>query len=137
MIVNCTPHELSLYPADTARYNFVSKKLEFPPDDPCPLPSMIVLPQERPARCKVIQRVLHDLLFDDFSLPVIQASYGPVYDMPDPFPGTLYVVSYPVAEALQAQGRTRDVRVPYNLVYYRGRVVGCTALSVLPKFLSK
>lgn len=130
-IVNCTPHILSLYPAEAAKYNFATRRLEFNADDPCPPPFMIIVPQSRPARCKVMQHVLHDLLFDGFSVPIVQASYGPVYNMPEPLPGTLYVVSYAVAAALQVQGRTRDVRVPYNLVYHRGRVVGCTALSVL------
>lgn len=60
-------------------------------------------------------------------IPVTDTQFGQVTDLPDPIPGTVFVVSLLVAQ--RAKGRD-DVFVPAESVRdAQGRIVGCKSLG--------
>lgn len=60
------------------------------------------------ARVATIQKDAGTLVFDGHAFPVVENTYGAVEGLPDPEPGTVYLVSALVLSALEAQGIYRD-----------------------------
>lgn len=119
MIVNCTPHPIDVYPADTPGIVDPAKHH----------PLLTIEPNGLPAR-------LAEVVLDGAGLAprtgaeaaiVVRVEYGHVTGLPSTHPRTWYVVSLPVALALPAR---RDLLVPYRQVRNAaGTVVGCRALA--------
>lgn len=105
-IVNLTPHTVSIVGDDG--------QVDLPPDGP-------------PARCA---EVVHDLGRRPTTaghVQFVEVSYGPVTGLPEPSPGTVYLVSQVVVAALPERV---DLAFPSDLVRDgEGRVVGCRALA--------
>ena len=86
-----------------------------------------------PARC--------DTVTEPFDLPgcpvpVVRQSFGDVHGLPDPAPGTIYIVSMPVAQAV---GRSRDdVFIPGEQIRDEtGRIIGCRSIARLAEARKK
>ena len=60
------------------------------------------------ARVATVQTDAGALIFDGHTFPVVHNTYGEVEGLPDPEPGTIYLVSALVLSALEAQGIYRD-----------------------------
>lgn len=98
-IVNCTPHTLHLPTGD--------------------LEPSGILP-----RCKEWDHSEGEVN----GIPLITRHYGAVYDLPDPQPDTLYIVSLVVRQALP---KRTDLASPGTLVRdAQGNITGCTNLVV-------
>jgi hypothetical protein len=82
-VVNLTPHEINI------------AGVTFPPSGTV-------------ARVATIQKDAGTLVFDGHTFPVVHNTYGEVQGLPDPQPGTVYLVSALVLSALEAQGIYRD-----------------------------
>jgi hypothetical protein len=82
-VINLTPHEIRIGEAT------------FPP-------SGVV------ARVATVQTDAGAVVFDGHTFPVVHNTYGAVEGLPDPEPGTVYLVSTLVLSALEAQGIYRD-----------------------------
>jgi len=82
-VVNLTPHEIRI------------GEIAFPPS------GMV-------ARVATVQTDAGALIFDGHTFPVVHNTYGEVEGLPDPEPGTIYLVSALVLSALEAQGIYRD-----------------------------
>jgi hypothetical protein len=62
--------------------------------------------------------------------PLSKIEFGECEDMPEPQPGTAYVVSQITANALKAQGRTDDVYIVDGAVRDEsGRIIGCEGFA--------
>jgi hypothetical protein len=105
---NRTPHTIHILGNDQA--------LEITPDGPA---ARLTLAPDRPDGT---------LTVDGVAVPLIRTSATTtVVDLPDPEPGTLYVVARPVAEALPER---HDLAYPHLTVRDdRGVVTGCRALG--------
>ncbi|MFY1673956.1 hypothetical protein ACN27G_29055 [Plantactinospora sp. WMMB334] len=120
MIVNLTPHPLNIYPYDT-------------PDHICSgdvLPIRVLPPsvQHQPARLG--SQVIGEERIDD-AIPVMRVAFGPgngrFSDLPDPVPGTWYVVSLVVGFAAAHRD---DLLVLHQYVRdMDGRIIGSRALA--------
>ena len=111
MIVNLTPHRLNVKAHDGQTVRVIE------PDGRVPRVDM----QAQPDGETEIDGVYAD---------VFHLTVGEVTGLPDPAPGTLYVVSGLVASALK--GVRDDLLTPYKLVRDdAGRIIGCQAFSRL------
>jgi hypothetical protein len=87
-IVNLTPHEVNIN-------------------------GLAVPPSGTVARVATVQTEAGTLVFSETTIPVVHNTYGAVEGLPDPEPGTVYLVSALVLSALEAQGIYRgDVFAP-------------------------
>jgi len=82
-VVNLTPHEINV------------AGVVFPPSGTV-------------ARVATVQKDAGALVFDGHTFPVVHNTYGEVEGLPDPEPGTVYLVSALVLSALETQGIYRD-----------------------------
>lgn len=83
-------------------------------------------PGTRP-RIDDVREVTEPVLVEGVPVPTVRVVGGPAVDLPEPEPGTLFVVSRVIAEA--CPDRT-DLLVPDDLVRDgTGRVVGCRSLA--------
>lgn len=125
-LVNLMPHSLHLYNKDPATGAAEEKPyLAIPPTGTIP----------RLSESKQVAQV--DVIHPETGLvvPVTTCSiaFGAVENMPEPVPGTIYVVSMLVKDALKAQGRT-DVMSPASgpgdaVRNPAGQIVGACALA--------
>ena len=108
-IVNLTPHELNLMPKG--------------PDGP-----VITIPRSGiVARCTVDRVQVTNVTVDGISVPVNQTQFGEVFDLPDPQPDTIFVVSALVAQAVPER---QDVFIVDDAVRdEQGRIIGARALA--------
>ncbi len=105
MLANYTPHATLTYRPDSAE--------------------TIVLPQLGNARCQ--EEYIPAGTFDDGDLPVTLMRYGQVTGLPDPQPGTVYVVSQLVVNALPERV---DLAFPAGLVRDdEGTIIGFRYLA--------
>jgi hypothetical protein len=115
-LVNLTPHEVVVYDASG---NLVLK----------------VPPSGRVARVTTKEEPVGDIN----GIPIFKTTYGDVENLPDPEPGTVYIVSLLVLQALQAHGIQRSDVVapntaptPHGAVRdAQGRIVGVRSFVVL------
>lgn len=106
-IINLTPHKINLMPEG-------GLVVTIPP-------SGIV------ARCTVDRVQVNTVAVDGITVPVNQTRFGEVFDLPDPQPDTIYIVSTLVAQAVPGR---RDVFVVDDAVRDdQGRVIGARALA--------
>ena len=118
MIINCTPHSIDVYPADTPGVV-----------DARHVPLLSLPPSGEVAR-------LDEVVLDDVCLAprtgaeavvVTRVEYGHAVGLPDVAPKTWYLVSLPLALALPGR---RDLLVSYRQVRNAaGTVVGCRGLA--------
>ena len=108
-IVNLTPHALNLMPQG--------------PDGPV----VTIPPSGQVARCVVSRVQVDTVTADGIIVPVNQTRFGEVFDLPDPQPDTIYVVS---ALAAQAVPDRQDVFIVDDTVRDdQGRIIGAKALA--------
>jgi hypothetical protein len=113
VIVNLTPHSITVC-------------------DENDKPLLILPPSGKAARVSVkyVQCGTLALTCPRKGIPVYQAEYGSVVDMPDPELDTAYVVSGMTAVALAGSGRT-DIFVPGDLIRDEtGNPIGCRGFRV-------
>jgi len=107
--VNLTPHALNLMPAGPTG------------------PVVTIPPSGLVARCTVDRVQVDTVTVDGISVPVNQTRFGEVFDLPDPQPDTIFVVSALVAQAVPDR---EDVFFPDDIVRdANGNVIGCRALG--------
>jgi hypothetical protein len=110
-LVNLTPHALNLMPAGPTG------------------PVVTIPPSGLVARCAVDRVQVGTVTVDGISVPVNQARFGAVSDLPDPQPDTIYVVSALVAQAVPDR---QDVFIVDDAVRdEQGRIIGCRTLAYI------
>lgn len=103
MLLNYTPHAINIKVDGVEKFTIESSGV---------------------ARCAQTNELVGDVL----GIPVYQCRFGEVTGLPAPQPGTAYIVSRIVAEALK--GTRDDIFVPGPMVRGEdGRPVGCEGLS--------
>jgi len=108
-IVNLTPHALKLMPAGPTG------------------PVVTVSPSGQVARCATSRVQVDAVTADGIVIPVNRTQFGEVTGLPDPQPGTIYIVSALVAQAVPER---EDVFVVDDTVRDdQGRIIGCRALA--------
>jgi len=108
-IVNLTPHALNLMPAG-------------------PTGTVVTIPPSGlVARCAVDRVQVDTVTVDGISVPVNQTRFGEVFNLPDPQPDTIFVVSALVAQAVPDR---QDVFIVDDAVRDdQGRIIGARALA--------
>lgn len=108
-LVNLTPHVLSFMPQG--------------PDGPV----VTIPPSGIVARCATSRVQVDAVSLDGMTIPVNKTEFGDVTGLPDPQPGTIYIVSALVA---QAQPARQDVFIVDDAVRdEQGRIIGARALA--------
>jgi len=108
-IVNLTPHALNLMPEG--------------PDGP----TVTIPPSGQVARCFTTRVQVDTITLDGISVPVNQTRFWEVFDLPDPQPDTIYIVSAVVAQAVPNRP---DVFIVDDAVRdEQGRIIGARALA--------
>ena len=108
-IVNLTPHALTFVAGDEI---------------------VASIPSSGQARCAQSRQQIGTVDLAGHAIPVNRTQFGAVSGLPEPEPGTIYVVSVVVASALA--GSRDDVYVTDDAVRDAdGRVIGCRALARL------
>lgn len=103
MLVNLTPHAVVLIRPDGRSLPFLSKGQ---------------------ARCRAVAVPDGDV----YGIPAFRVTYGDVTNLPDPVPGTWYIVSAMVAQAVAPH--RPDVLVPHDIVRdVQGNIIGCRGLA--------
>jgi hypothetical protein len=106
-VVNLCPHEIELRVGE----------------------AVVTIPSSGLARCAEEREELGLGAVGDTFVPLVRCRYGEVTGLPEPRPGTLFVVSHLVAQQLPQR---RDLVVPDRLVRdERGVVVAAQALAHL------
>ena len=107
-IVNLTPHALNLMPEG--------------PDGPM----VTIPPSGQVARCAVDWVQVNTVTVDGITVPVNQTRFW-IFDLPDPQPDTIFVVSMLVAQAVPER---LDVFIVDDTVRDdQGRIIGARALA--------
>lgn len=105
-LINLTPHEINIYDAEGERL-------------------LVSLPSKGEARCEVVRELSHHGMF---GVPEFATAYGKVEGLPREVPGTTYVVSLLVRQALPHR---LDLASPGELIRDdRGKPVGCKGLDI-------
>jgi hypothetical protein len=105
-LINLTPHEITIVREDN--------KIVLPPSGTI-------------ARVATTRRVVATIEVHGMTIPVHRVEFGQVENLPEPQPGTWYIVSAIVAQA--APGRD-DLVIPDDAVRdEQGRIVGARALA--------
>lgn len=109
MIVNLTPHALNIMPEG--------------PEGP----TVTIPPSGIVARCATSRVQVDTVTVDGIAVPVNRTQFGAVTGLPDPQPGTIYIVSAVVAQAVPERP---DVFIVDDSVRDEsGRIIGCRALA--------
>jgi len=108
-IVNLTPHALNLMPAGPTG------------------PVVTIPPSGQVARCFTTRVQVDTITVNGISVPVNQTRFWEVFDLPDPQPDTIYIVS---AVGARAVPNRRDVFIVDDAVRdEQGRIIGARALG--------
>ena len=108
-LVNLTPHALNLMIAGPTG------------------PVVTIPPSGQVARCAVERAQVDTVTVDGIAVPVNQTRFGEVFDLPDPQPDTIYIVSAVVAQAVPDRP---DVFIVDDAVRdEQGRIIGARALA--------
>lgn len=105
-LVNLTPHEVTLVAGE--------RKLVLPA-------------AAAPARCETSRLVIGWLEVDGATFPVNETRFGHIVNLPEPTPGTTFLVSRIVAQA--RWDRTDLLVVDDTIRDEKGRIVGARALA--------
>lgn len=106
--VNLTPHEVNIVGGPTFR------------------------PSGSVARCSTVTVAKYEC--DGVTVAV--RDIGPLEGLPDPQPGTMYIVSAMAREAAEAMGRTDCVSPGLPVRDLAGRIIGCHDLQCAPAELT-
>ncbi len=117
-VVNLTPHPIHIYAPDTP---------DMITDQHIPLRTIPASGQL--ARIATSRSRGGTLRVDGVDVPVTSARYGTVEGLPEPVPGTLYLVSLPVATEMRRSGREDLIVVDRLVRNGEGTVVGCRAFG--------
>lgn len=122
MVINCTPHDVAIYSsADCYMYNGSLYLREG--DEEYPEPLRVYPAAKKPARVTFKQKL------DGMADGILIYWWAPkkIVTLPEPKPGTYYIVSKIVAQAWPAR---KDLIFPGTMVHDAdGRVVGCIDFS--------
>lgn len=122
MVINCTPHDVAIYSsADCYMYNGSLYLREG--DEEYPEPLSVYQAAKEPARVTFVQKP------DGMADGILIYRWAPdeIVNLPEPKPGTYYIVSKIVAQAWSAR---KDLIFPGTVVRNRsGDVVGCIDFS--------
>lgn len=124
-IVNLMPHALTLYDPKDARPAGTKGYVLASPD----ARPICIIPSSGISRAACAETPVGSV----GDVPVFRMTYGDPVGVPEPESGTVYVVSAITAQACRSAGRTvSDLIMPARTVRDEyGRVIGCTAFSVL------
>ena len=90
-------------------------------------PTVTIPPSGQVARCTVDRVEVDTVTVDGITIPVNQTRFWAVSDLPDPQPGTIYVVSALVTQAVPDRA---DVYIVDDAVRdEQGRIIGARALA--------
>lgn len=121
-IINCTPHEVVIYGASDCYMRDGSLYLR-DDEEEFPQPYLTLPAAKEPASVTFVQKV--DGMVD--GILIYWSSPDEIVNLPEPKPGTYYVVSKMVAQAWPAR---EDLIFPGTLVRNEsGDVVGCIDFS--------
>ena len=122
MVINCTPHDVAIYStADCYLYTGCFYLREG--DEELPEPIIVYPATKKPARAIYVRR---DAGLTDWIL-IYRWHLDKIVNLPEPKPGTYYIVSKKVAQACPER---EDFIFPGTLVRdAEGRVVGCIDFS--------
>lgn len=113
-VINLTPHEINIHVELGSAH--LSRTLTLDPSGIVP-------------RVGVSVRPIGYVMIEGVEVPVTATAYGAVSDLPEPEPGTFYVVSRVVAEARTDRD---DLLIPGEAIRDQdGRVIGCRGLCSL------
>ena len=105
MIVNLTPHDISVLDEDNALIWRYEKS-------------------DSPARCSVNRHRVGEIGL----IPLYESEFGKVENLPEPQKGTWFIVSRIVAEAMK--GIRNDLIIPDDTVRDdEGRIIGCKGFA--------
>lgn len=108
-VVNLTPHSINLMPEGVDG------------------PVVTIQPSGQVARCATNRVQIDTITVDGVSIPVNKTQFGQVEGLPEPEPGTIYIVSSLVAQAVPDR---QDVFIVDDAVRdAEGRVIGARALA--------
>lgn len=107
----------------------VRKIVNLTPHDVC-VNGVIILPSGIVARCKEDVIAIGNIMYRGAEIPVIKKQFSDVYDLPDAEPGTIYIVSLVVAQALSGI-RTDVFAVGDTIRDAKGKVVGAKSLAIV------
>ena len=118
MIINCTPHDVSIYnTTDCYMYNGSLYLREG--DEEYPEPLSVYPAAKKPARAIYVQRTAG--LADGYL--IYRWTPDEIFNLPEPEPGTYYIVSKMLAQACPER---KDLIFPGTVVRNgSGDVVGC------------
>jgi hypothetical protein len=118
-VVNLTDHDIVILNEEA----FIDRDID-------PTVKAKIKPSGIVARVQSRTHVVDRFIYAGRSIPITQTHYGELYDLPDPQPGVVYVVSKVVAEYVKD---TRDdVFITSGLLFGPGkRVIGCRSLAKL------
>lgn len=127
--INYTPHVIDVCNTDNLVYDQVARCYRLPEGEQ--LNVIRTFPSSGVARCTTNQSVVFEAEDPNGNFPVFETTYGEIDNLPNPVPGTIYIVSAIVALAGRQAGRT-DLAIPTNMVKTEdGRtVLGCTGFSI-------
>lgn len=116
MLINLTPHDLDFFDKDN---NFLLK-----------LPKSAEMPT---VRVNKTLEYLHDVDVENVVLPLYEAKFNDVENLPEPQEGTVYIVSNIALQAIREQYPDRnDFYAPDEPVRDEGgAIIGCRILTKL------
>ena len=122
MVINCTPHDVSIYSsADCYMYNGSLYLREGGEEYPEPL--SVYPAAKEPARAIYVQKPVGTV--DGYQ--IYRWTPDEIFNLPEPEPGTYYIVSKMLAQACPER---KDLIFPGTVVRDAdGRVVGCIDFS--------
>ena len=122
MVINCTPHDVAIYSAADCYLYHGSLYLR-EGDEEYPEPLHVYQAAKEPARVTFVQKV--DGMVD--GILIYWSSPDEIVNLPEPKPGTYYIVSKMVAQACP---KRKDLIFPGTVVRNEsGYVVGCVDFS--------
>lgn len=123
-IVNLMPHDLTIFRSEDTRP--AGLKGYVLAHDAVPL---MRIPSAGISRAAAVENPVGQI----DGIPMFRMAYGEPEGVPDPQPGTVFVVSSITAKACREAGRdTHDLVMPARTVRdAQGRIIGCTAFSCL------
>jgi len=123
-IVNLMPHDLTIFRAEDTKPSGAKGYVLARECAP-----LMVIRSSGISRAAAVENPVGQI----DGVPMFRMAFGEPQGVPDPQPNTVYVVSSITAQACRDSGRdTHDLVMPARTVRdAEGRIIGCTAFSVL------